>query len=143
MKDSELYEEALEIAVLAHFDQKDKLGKVYIDHPLRVSSRVDGYLLKSIALLHDVDEDCGLDEFDTSDFPDIVFDVLDLLYHHKNEPYKDYIKKIKTSRLATKVKIADLMDNTDLDRLDELYQKDPKTALRLAKKYVWALKYLT
>jgi len=143
MNEKYMFNEASEISSLAHFDQKDKLGEPYIDHPIRVAKQLDGYLLKTIAILHDVNEDYGLDEFDMDDFPEIVFDVLDLLYHNKQTSYKDYIKEIKTSSLATKVKIADLMDNTDFERLDKIYEDDPETALRLAKKYVWALEYLS
>jgi hypothetical protein len=35
------------------------------------------------------------------------------------------------------------MDNTDFDRLDILYKKEPETALRIAKKHKWALEYLS
>jgi hypothetical protein len=69
---------------------------------------------------------------------------LHLLTHDKERvPYKTYIRKIAKDELTTKVKIADLMDNTDFDRLDILYKKEPETALRIAKKYKWALEYLS
>lgn len=141
--EKELYEGALEIAIIAHYDQRDKLGEPYIDHPIRVSMSLDTYISKSLGLLHDVDEDDSLYNYDMSDYPDIYLEILDLLRHHKRMPYKEYIMKLSTSALATKVKIADLMDNTDSKRLDALYKIDPKTALRVAKKYVWALKFLT
>ena len=138
-----LYEGSLVIAGLAHYGQRDKLGNPYIDHPIRVSMLLDTYLSKSIALLHDVDEDDELSKYDMSGFPDIYFEMLDLLTHHKRMSYMEYVMKLSTSALATKVKIADLMDNTDPKRLDELYKHDPKTALRLAEKYLWALEFLT
>ena len=145
MNSKNIYELSLAIAVNAHSGQYDKLGFAYIDHPLRVMNLLDtdSYLLKSIALLHDFYEDCKFDEYDLSDFPSIFFDILKLLTHDKNTPYKDYIKKISKSTIATKVKIADLMDNTDPKRLDAIYKEDPETALRLAKKYAWALWYLS
>ena len=142
---TELYKHALEIATQAHSGQYDKPGEPYIYHPLRVVSflNTDSQLLKCIGILHDFYEDCDYDKYDLSIFPDLVINILDLLTHHKIVSYKRYIKNLSTSSLATKVKIADLMDNTNPDRLDEIYKTDPKTALRLAKKYVWALEYLT
>ena len=44
--------------------------------------------------------------------------------------------------MAVKVKIADLMDNTNPHRMKKLYEIDPKTAIRVSKKYIWALQYL-
>jgi (p)ppGpp synthase/HD superfamily hydrolase len=143
---SVLFEYCLDIAVRTHKGQKDKLGEPYIFHPIRVSSMLKGEELKCIGLLHDVIEDCpgALTEYDMKVIPVSILHRLSLLTHDKERvSYKDYIKMIAEDHLATKVKIADLMDNTDLDRLDEVYKKEPKTALRIAKKYKWALEYLS
>jgi len=139
-----LYEYALFITICSHAGQVDKLGRPYSSHPIRVMRMIktDSYIIKSIALLHDFYEDCDTKKYDVSCFPDIVFEKLDLLTHKKGMTYKDYIKRLSRDKIVTKIKIADLMDNTNPKRLDELYKKHPKTALRLAKKYVWALQYL-
>lgn len=44
--------------------------------------------------------------------------------HHKKESYKKYIEKIKSNKIALKVKIADLEDNLDIKRIAEPTQKD-------------------
>ena len=49
-----------------------------------------------------------------------------------------YIKRVKTNKLATKVKIKDLEHNRDLTRLDEVTDKDRKRYL----KYWQAIRYL-
>jgi hypothetical protein len=143
---SELFEYCLDIAVRAHSGQKDKLGEPYIFHPLRVAMMLDSVELKCIGLLHDVLEDNPgfLTDDDKRRIPIFVLHRLYLLTHDKERvPYKTYIRMIAKDYFATKVKIADLMDNTDFDRLDTLYKKEPETALRIAKKYKWALEYLS
>lgn len=148
MKDKEfIYRASLYKMIDAHRDQTNKLGESYIEHPLRVATvylKNEDYIIKSIGLLHDVKEDCY--DIDTSYFEEYKLAVdraLYLLTHDKQMSYKDYIDKIINNKIATKVKIADLLDNSDPERLDALYKKDPKTALRLAKKYKWALEFLT
>jgi (p)ppGpp synthase/HD superfamily hydrolase len=143
---SDLFEHCLDIAVRAHSGQKDKLGEPYIFHPLRVSMMLEGETLKCIGVLHDVDEDHPgfLTIHDKDCIPNSVLHRLHLLTHDKKRvSYKAYIEEIAKDYFATTVKIADLMDNTDPSRLDALYKKDPETALRIAKKYKWALEYLS
>ena len=150
----DIYSRCFSIAIRAHSEQIDKLGYSYIEHPMRVDDIVTRisdaigihdngtvYLLKSIAMVHDVDEDyeLGLKGFNTSNFPDIFFDIIDLLTHEKNTSYKSYINGICTSRLACIVKAADLIDNTDPIRLDKLALIEPKTVKRLQKKYIYAI----
>jgi hypothetical protein len=47
-----------------------------------------------------------------------------LLTHAPDEPYDAYIKRIATNRDATKIKLEDLRDNSDITRLKGLRQKD-------------------
>jgi len=152
----DIHSRCFSIAVQAHLGQEDKLGYAYIEHPMRVDERVvkvaelagitsDStiYLLKSISIIHDVDEDYdrGLLSFDLSGFPDIIFDVITLITHDKKRvSYKDYIKGICGSRLASIVKISDLLDNLDYYRIEKLRESEPETVDRLLKKYIPALK---
>ncbi len=138
--DVELYEYALQIAMLAHKGQTDKLGESYIDHPLRVSLTFSDYKLKTVAVLHDVAEDTDIE---IRDFSGDILTALDLLTHNKYESYHKYIRKLGNNRIATLVKLSDLEDNTDPDRLSKISKIDLKTAQRLAKKYLWAIIYLT
>jgi hypothetical protein len=150
----DIYSRCFSIAIRAHSGQTDKLGYAYIEHPMRVDeivtrmSDVMGisdvgtiYLLKSIAMVHDVDEDYknGLKSFNTSGFPDVFFDVITLLTHDKDTLYNDYIDNICTSRLSCIVKAADLLDNTDPIRIDKLKSIEPETVDRLQKKYSYAI----
>ncbi|MFP5392790.1 MAG: hypothetical protein ACLGI6_14780 [Gammaproteobacteria bacterium] len=50
-------ETAIKLAVDAHAGQRDKAGRPYILHPLRVMHRFTDETLQSIAVLHDVPED--------------------------------------------------------------------------------------
>lgn len=49
-----------------------------------------------------------------------------------------YIKRVKTNKLATKIKLKDLEHNMDLTRLDEITDEDKNRA----KKYMDAIRYL-
>jgi (p)ppGpp synthase/HD superfamily hydrolase len=141
---NDLFEHCLDIAVRAHKGQKDKLGKPYILHLMRVAMTLNGVSLPCIGILHDIIEDHP--DFLTTHkhyIPNSIIYRLHLLTHDKNVPYKTYIHDISKDYFATKVKIADLMDNSDPSRLDDLYKIDPKTTLRVAKKYKWALEYLS
>jgi len=65
-----------------------------------------------------------------------VIEALRLLTKLKGIDYFEYINKIKSNELATKVKIADLKHNSDLTRLEEPIEKDYVRA----KKYNLTLK---
>jgi len=139
-----MYMDALSVALHAHKHQVDKLGMPYIDHPIRVSLNFDDPVLKSIAVLHDVIEDSLFSDIFMKQyfFSKDVYEVLDLLTHTKYDSYHKYIRKLSVNPMAVKVKIADLMDNTNPHRMKKLYEIDPKTAIRVSKKYIWALQYL-
>ncbi len=119
------YIKALVIAIRAHKGQKDKAGKPYIMHPIRVAFGVKGLDCKVVALLHDVLEDSKLYTIDDFRFLNSEQkDALLLLTHEKNEPYFDYIDKIKQNRIARAVKISDLKQNSNLNRLKQITDKD-------------------
>lgn len=122
-------------------DKTDKAGEPYLNHLWRVMKQVRGSeRLEVIALLHDLLEDCPNWTADRlkEEFPlDIVLEVIRLT-HLKGEDYEDYIKRVAESPTATAVKMADLMDNMNITRLNNLTDKD---LLRL-KKYHSAYKYL-
>ena len=122
----------------------DKNGVPYWTHPVAVFLKTQG-LVKVFglddsaciaALLHDVVED-GKASFDDVEnlFGSRVCEEVRLLTHEKGTPYKDYVKGIIESgcREAMAVKLADLIHNTDTDRLGRL-REDVRT--RLLEKYV-------
>ena len=131
---------ALQIAQKAHAGQVDKAGKDYILHPMTVASYMDTDTEKAIAYLHDVLEDTDV----TVDalrkiFPNEIVDTLITLTHRKDESYFEYIQRVSKSKLAKKVKVADLLHNLDITRIKEPTKQDYE---RL-EKYKKSILYLT
>ncbi|MFM2238571.1 MAG: hypothetical protein RL389_918, partial [Actinomycetota bacterium] len=148
---------ALEIATKAHLGQTDKLGANYIDHPLRVhrnllthpefqaldaGSKDD---CEVAALLHDVIEDSGTGEgsqkFTKEDLLSLGFtprsvELVVLLTRVEGVDKDDYYRAINDNPLARLVKWADIADNLNAHRVEEL---DIEDAERLADKYRKAL----
>jgi len=119
-------EYAISIAVNAHKGQIDKAGKPYILHPLRIMFKMENENEMIAAVLHDLveDTDWTFEKLKTEGFNDEVLDSIRLLTHDKKESYKDYIEKIKSNKIALRVKIADLEDNLDIKRIAHPKFKD-------------------
>lgn len=131
---------AYAIAYVAHKGQYDKVGVDYINHPLTVSSLCQNEDEKIVALLHDVVEDTNISFDDLSKFfDDKIIEALKLLTHKNDEPYMNYIARIKKNSLAKTVKIADLTHNMDITRFKNPSIKDYE---RIENKYKPALEYL-
>lgn len=134
---------AVELATVAHQGQCDKAGQPYIGHLQRVASYVDPHNIHAVAaaLLHDSIEDTTLTAADLAalGIPPEVIEVVELLTRHDGQLPTDYYTQIRQHRLAREIKLADLADNTDPDRLAML----PK-ALRahLQRKYANAYQAL-
>ena len=90
-----LIEKSLEIALKANAGQRDKAGKTYILHPLRVMSQMTTEEEMAVALLHDVIEDS-----------------------------EAFIKRVLNNRLAAKIKKVDIEEQarimSNLDKFDTL-----------------------
>lgn len=116
--DTKYLSKALEIAIQAHAGQFDKQGMPYVLHPLRVMLRMKNTDDMIVAILHDVveDSDVTIDSLRIAGFSDEILKVIDILTHRPNEPYKDYVLRVKENPTATKIKLADLADNTDASR---------------------------
>ena len=123
---------AIALAAQSFEHVKDKGGQPYILHCLRVMNNLytEDEELKVIAVLHDWVEDVfktnpkrGL-QLLRKQYSERVVKALDLLTHRKEVPYDDYIKAISFNVDATKVKLADLKDNSDITRLKGLSKKD-------------------
>ena len=96
----------------------------YVYHPYRVAEQMQDEYSTCVALLHDVVEDGG-SSFEALEqvFPQEVMDALRLLTHDKSVPYMDYVRNIKTNPIAVAVKLADLADNSNPDRLGALTEE--------------------
>jgi len=119
-------EEAILIAVEAHRGQKDRAGAPYVLHPLRVMLRVRTDAERMAAVLHDVVEDTAwtLDDLRARGFPDEVLEAVDRLTHRPGEPYDAAVERAAAHPVARRVKLADLEDNLDLRRLDDVSAGD-------------------
>jgi len=90
-----LLNNVLIFALQRHGDQKDKAGKPYILHPLRVLLNFEDEKGQITTLLHDVMEDQGVsvEDLQALSIPQDVIEALLILTHDKSIEYDDYIKK--------------------------------------------------
>ena len=137
-------EKALEIAAKAHSGVKDKQGEPYILHPIRVMVGVLGEQARIVALLHDVVEDTTvtLDDIQAANFREEVLTALALVTHAEGQPYSEYVIACKANDIARQVKLSDLRDNSNLNRLLLRPEKFDKDAARM-RKYVLSYRFLT
>jgi (p)ppGpp synthase/HD superfamily hydrolase len=117
---------AIALAADAHRHQKDRAGKAYILHPLRLMVKMTDDYAMMAAVLHDVVEDTEwtLDELRAEGFPDDVVFAVDCLTQRVGEPYSALIQRAKLSPISLRVKIADLEDNMDVKRLGRVNVHD-------------------
>lgn len=122
---------AIRIAAESHEDKTDMGGKAYILHPIRIMLRLrtEDEELMIMAIMHDVMEDdpeWTLERLMREGFSERVIQGLMCLTHYKEDSYESYIRKVSTNADATRVKIEDLRDNSDITRLKGLRDKDFK-----------------
>ena len=125
-------------AVTLHRDQVDKVGRAYTWHLWGVAYAVNcaGGTPTQIqaAWLHDSieDTDATVESLLAAGVTSDVVDLVVVLTHHKGEPYADYIDRVNACPDAVMIKLADINDNLDADRLAKL---DDATRDKLVKKY--------
>lgn len=108
---------AMKTAYNAHLGQLDYNDIPYIFHPYHLAEQMDDEISCTVALLHDVVEDTSLTFSDLEQiFPKQVVEIIMLLTHDEKVDYFDYIQKIKTNAIATKIKLADIEHNSNEDR---------------------------
>lgn len=136
--------EIFRIAVEVHGNQRDKAGRPYLFHVMRVAMAMGDDYEIATALLHDTVEDgragrvtlllkiillCG----------ERVQDAVLALTHNPSDDYMKYIRRLGANSLARIVKLADLADNMNEQRLRLLPDAE---ADRLRKKYCEAWEFL-
>jgi len=130
-------ERAIAIAAEAHAGQKDRAGAPYILHPIRLMIQMDSKDAMISSVLHDVVEDSAwtLDDLRIEGFSDEVLNAVDSLTHRdkEGEDYWDYIQRAKSDPIALKVKLADLLDNLNPNRLNKVMKADEKRFERYRK----------
>jgi len=133
-------ERAIEIAARVHAGQVDKGGAPYILHPLRVMLRVAPGAQQIVAVLHDVVEDSEVtfEDLEREGFSAEVISGLRAVTKVEGESYEDFVARVALDPVGKAVKLADLMENSDLSRIAEPSQKD----LERVAKYGRAIQYL-
>ena len=148
-------EKAIKIAVEAHAGQVDKGGNPYILHPLRVMLSLNSEEERIVGVLHDVVEDCDgwtwerLKEQGCSDeiiealqsvskTPSEEAEYRSLNKEKKMVHYLEFIERSKANKIGRKVKAADVKDNLDISRIDDITVRD----INRLNRYKEALKIL-
>lgn len=121
-----MLEKAIRIASIAHKNQKDKNGKPYILHPLRVMLSFESYDEKIVAVLHDVIEDSNftLKDLKEEGFSKEIIEAIDAISRREEEEYFEFIKRVITNKMASRVKLKDLADNMNISRIENPKAED-------------------
>src|ERR1051325_8566819 len=119
-------EDAISIAAQAHKGQRDKAGAPYLLHPLRMMLRMNSEPAMMAAVLHDVveDTDWTLGRLRDAGFSEEVIEAVDCLTHREGESYEEFVERVRTNPIARQVKIADLEDNMNVRRMNQLGPKE-------------------
>lgn len=117
-----MFEKAVILASQVHQGQRDKLGMPYILHPFAVASLVDGFELKTIAMLHDTIEDTWVtaEYLLNYGFTKEIVEAVEGVTNPKDGDYEAYLRKVKGNPKSRLVKLADLAHNTDPSRASGL-----------------------
>ena len=134
-------EQTIAYASQCHEGQIDKMGQPYIFHPLRVMLMLLTFVDRTVAMLHDVVEDCDITfgQLKEQGYPSIITEAVDALTKRKDEAYDDYLQRVSSNPVAIRVKKADLLDNISPVRR---YNLAPGHRSRLHAKYTHALEVL-
>lgn len=140
MGNQHLLDVAAEICVTSHRGQRDKMGKAYFLHPMRVAMRCATDEERIVALLHDTIEDGDItaEYLTEAGFPQEIIDAVLSVTKIEGENYDEFIARAKRNPIGRAVKMHDLEDNLDVFRLDML---TPDMAARFTK-YLAAYRFL-
>ena len=149
-------EKAIKIAVETHTGQVDKGGNPYILHPLRVMLSLDTEEERIVGVLHDVVEDCEgwtWERLREQGCSDEIIKALKSVsktpeeekqFKKMDDPsekldhYLEFIKRAKFNKIGRNIKAADIKDNLDISRIDDITESD----INRLNRYKAALKML-
>ena len=134
-------EKVIKIAVEAHTGQVDKGGNPYILHPLRVMLSLDTEEERIVCVLHDVVEDCegwSWERLKEEGCSEKIIEALQSVSKSKEEQaehrslqedkklehYLEFIKRARANKIGRNVKAADIKDNLDISRIDDITESD-------------------
>jgi len=132
------------LATTRHDGQFDKGGKPYILHCLKVMHylKSDDEELLCIAIGHDLIEDTyphlneGMRALCKEGFSNRIISGIVALTKVEGQTYERYKELVKANPDAVKVKMADLLHNTDIHRLKVVRPKDIERVEKYKKFYL-------
>ncbi len=141
-------EETLAFIEQAHAGQTDRAGEPYYLHPIAVMRRLPAGVddeVRLAALLHDVLEDTPYtrEQLSALGYSERTLDAVEWVTQKPGDP-RSYPEKIAAliaggNRDALQVKLADMSENADPERLAKL---DPESRAHFARKYTAPLEAL-
>jgi (p)ppGpp synthase/HD superfamily hydrolase len=119
-------EDAIALAVQAHRGQLSKDGEPYVLHPIRVMLACNSEEERIAAVLHDAveDTDATLDDLRRAGFSGRVIDAVDSVTLREGEDYDAFIERCASNPIGRVVKLADIADNMNLERIPALTARD-------------------
>ena len=128
-------ERAIAIAVEAHRGQVDKAGVPYILHPLRVMLKLSTEEERIVGVLHDVVEDTPwtFESLEREGFAPSVIDALRSVTRKDSESYEEFVLRASRDPIGRRVKLADLMDNSDPSRIENPTEADLQRMAKYAR----------
>jgi len=112
---------AVRLAADAHLGQVDKAKECYLLHPLRVALRGTTEAERIVGVLHDAIEDGPRPEQLRREirhnFGEEILEAIEAVSRREGETYEAFIERIALNPLAARVKLHDLADNLDPDRI--------------------------
>jgi len=135
---SQKLQEAIDFALTKHQGQVDKAGRPYFGHVLRVALSVLPYgeEYTIAALLHDVVEDCNITLVEIEQkWGSHVSEAVNALSRRPNEIYSDFVERASKNVISRVVKLADLEDNMQPERIAVLPVEQQGIIQRYAKAY--------
>ena len=117
---------AEQLATERHYGQIDKAGEPYIKHPERVANAVNTPEEKMAAWMHDLLEDTNTtsDELLKLGFPVAVVNAVLSLTKRPGESRISAAHRTAANRIGVAVKLADVADNMNLNRLPHVTEND-------------------
>lgn len=138
METNQLLAKTINLAMQAHDGQTDKAGMPYIGHVMRVMQAGRTINEKIVGVLHDIVEDTPwtFEALLGEGFPTHIVDALRCVTKiSDDEPYEEFIQRVKSNPLAVAVKINDLTDNMDIRRLATITEADAQRLRKYLKAY--------
>ena len=113
------------LATRAHAGQRDKAGLPYITHPERVAGRLEAPEEQVVGWLHDTveDTDVTLSDIEARFGPETAAAV-DAISRREGEAWEDYLQRVRANPTARRVKLSDLIDNSNLGRIPKITMRD-------------------